>query len=202
MPETKPSRGTAGDPRLTLKWFFWDEAGVTLETEKSDQAVGPLDAVRTVFDNVVTVEWQAVSSELDSQLEELLQFDLGEVIVSAWESHRLLAKYADSEAYPPNQTILVPVAQHQIESTHQPYIEIKIDEAAIGRLDFDIRLTLDLEGLVLKVRDGQVREVCGGACRGAGTLRCGDVVLKEHKARRFDLPGKIDLGEGIAIPGG
>ena len=201
MPELTTANGKDTDPRLTLKWFFWDDDGVTLERSR-DGASGenPLDAVKSLFDEVVTVEWHAVSSELEAQLEELLEYDLGTVIVSAWESHRLLAKYADSSAYPPNQTILVPVAQHKIESTHQPYIEIKVDEAAVGRLDFDIRLTLDLEGLVLKVRDGQVREICGGACRGAGTLRCGDVVLKEHTARHFDLPGKIDLGAGIRIP--
>ncbi len=196
MPETETT-----NPKLTLNWFFWEDEAAKGESES--EANGPEEAVTAMKDalgDVSGIEWKVLSNELMAQLESVLDVDLGKLVFSAWERYRLLCKYSDKEAYPPEQTILVPMAEHKIKSTHRPYVEIMVNDTPVGRLDFDIRLTLDLEGLVLKVRAGKVTEICAGLCRGTGTLKCGDVLITQQKTRKFELPGRIDLGEGLEIP--
>lgn len=187
--------------RLTLDWFFCDDGDASVtEALTPDARENTLAPLSDAFDAAPGVERKILSQEVFEQLKTLLDVDLGQIILSSWERYRLLSKYGDREAYPPEETILVPMIEHKIQSTHRPSVEILINEAPVGRLDFDIRLTLKLEGVVLKVRDGRVREIRAGSCRGSGTLRCGDILIKEQKTRKFDLPGRIDLGEGFAIP--
>ena len=179
------------EPKLTLNWFF---------AEASESPADALEVIKDKLDDIENVEWKTLSNEVLAQLDQLLDIDLGKLIFSAWERYRLLRKYCDKEAYPPEETAFVPLAEHKIQSTHRPFVEIMINDTPVGRLDFDIRLTLDLEGLELKVRDGKVMAITAGSCRGSGTLKCGDVLLKEQKTREFALPGSIDFGEGWEIP--
>ena len=70
----------------------------------------------------------------------------------------------------------------------------------MGSLEFTITLALKLEGVVLKVRGGKIREISAGRCRGKGTLECAGVALLQKETDAYDLPGRVSLGEGIDIP--
>ena len=70
----------------------------------------------------------------------------------------------------------------------------------MGSLEFTITLALKLEGVVLKVRGGKIREISAGRCRGKGTLECAGVALLQKETDPYELPGRVSLGEGIDIP--
>ena len=70
----------------------------------------------------------------------------------------------------------------------------------MGTLEFTITLALKLEGVVLKVRGGKIREIAAGRCRGKGSLECAGVALLEKETDSVELPGRVSLGDGVDIP--
>ena len=56
-------------------------------------------------------------------------------------------------------------------------MDIMVNDVAVGRLEFEIDLRLDLEGVLLKIRDGKIWEIKAGRCSGKGVCKCGKVTL-------------------------
>lgn len=164
--------------------------------EEDDQAT----ALKESLAEVANVAWGNVSEELGEQMGKLLDVGLDDILLGGWAKYRHLRQYRDAEKYPPDETILVPLAEHSITSTHEPYIEILVGDRRVGRITFNIELTLVLEGVVLKVRDGKIWEVKAGRCRGDGRLTTGGVTIAEKETDNIDLPGVIALPEGFEIP--
>jgi hypothetical protein len=158
--------------------------------EKLKEAVGKLPGI----------QWGPVAQEIEAKIGEILDVNILGVLVGGWKKYRQLQEYRDTTKHPPEETILLSLTEHSISSSHHPKIEILAAEAPVGTLEFTVTLALKLEGVVLKVRGGKIREICAGRCRGKGTLACAGVPLLEKETERFELPGRIGLGEGIEIP--
>ena len=56
-----------------------------------------------------------------------------------------------------------------------------------------------LEGIILKIQEGKIKEITTGTCKGKGTVECENILILERKTRPFCLPGSVSLGEGIPI---
>lgn len=91
------------------------------------------------------------------------------------------------------------MAEHTIKSEHKPYIEILINDKSVGKIDFNINISLTLKGIILKIRDGKIQEIQTGSCKGKGTIKCENFVILEKETESISLPGSINLGEGIPI---
>ncbi|MCF6148326.1 MAG: hypothetical protein E3K37_06675 [Candidatus Kuenenia sp.] len=61
-----------------------------------------------------------------------------------------------------------PTARHRGRpsghSEHCLYTEIRINDIAVGKIEFVIAIALMLEGIILKIQDGRVREILTGSC--------------------------------------
>jgi hypothetical protein len=158
-------------------------------------------AVKTKIAGVPGLSWDSVSGEIREQTAKLLDVGLDEIIFGAWKKLGDLQKYRDKKKYPPDETILAPLAEHEIKSSHDPYIEVLVNDKPVGRITFSINVALNLQGVVLKIRDGKIWEVKSGKCQCRGTLKCGDQVLFDKKLLNVDLPAVITLREGFPIPG-
>jgi hypothetical protein len=73
------------------------------------------------------------------------------------------------------------------------------NEKQVGKIEFNIDISLTLKGIILKIRDGRIKEILTGSCKGKGTVRYGNLVITEKETGSFTLPGSIDLGDGIPI---
>ncbi len=142
-----------------------------------------------------------ISKEVWSQLDTLLDIGMGDIILGGWAKYQALREYADPAKHPAEETCLVPLAKHEIKSVHEPYVEIVVNEKAVGRISFRIELALSLEGVLLKVQGGRIWALQAGRCRARGRISCGKTMLVERKTEPFELPGALDLPEGVAIPG-
>lgn len=131
---------------------------------------------------------------------EVIDVDLGEILTGAWNRYQELQKYRDSERYPADEIILVPMVEHTVRSIHSPAIEIVANDVPVLNLKFELDLSLELEGVVLKIAGGKIIEICAGSCQGRGQIKWRDAVLLDRETRAFDVPGAIDLGDGITIP--
>lgn len=143
--------------------------------------------------------WSGVRSGIIGSIDELMDIPFAEIAAGAWDKYRLLRKYADPQKYSPAEVIEVPLATHTIRSEHKPYLEILVDDKVLGKVDFDIELELTLEGAVVAIRDGKIREIRVGSCEGSGSVKCENVTLAERKTRAFQLPGSIPLEDGIPL---
>jgi hypothetical protein len=180
----------------TLNQFFSIQEK-TLSKIKSSKSMEALK--KRVEKEVTAIKWSAAFQEVIKQIEDLLNIRVVDIMTMAWNKYRALLKYTDKEKYSPNDTFLVPLAEHTIKSEHKPYLEILINDKSVGKIDFSINIALTLKGFILKIQDAKIKEIQTGTCKGKGTIKCEDVVIMEKETESFPLPGSIILGEGIPI---
>jgi hypothetical protein len=186
---------------VTLRWFFFEQkAGATVSPERTLEDSGVLAVIKERVAHLPGLEWKLVAKELHAKVDEALDINLAQVIASAWKKYRLLQQYRDPRKHPADETILVPLAEHTIESVHRPHVDVLVNETRVARVEFEIRLALALEGVVLTVLGGRIRAIGAGRCRAQGSLKCMGLTVVERQAGGFELPGAIDLGDGIEIP--
>ena len=187
----------------TLKQIFFPEP-----PEGGGEAPA-LAAIRSeVAKELPKVSWKVVEKELLQKVGDVLDIGLDRILAGALEKYESLQEYRDPEQHPPGETALVPLADHLVESEHHPHVDLVIRDFVIGSLNLDVNLTLEIRGLVLKIRDGRILEVCSGSCSGRGSLvgsvksKAGDreFTRLERETPEFQLPGTVDLGEGVEIP--
>jgi len=143
--------------------------------------------------------WKAAKTEILEKVDELLNVDMATVMGRAWKKFSKLLDYTDPKRYPPDHVYLVPLAEHVIRSRHRPSLEILLDGKQVGQIEIALDVSLTLKGFILKIQGGRIMAIHCGECRGAGSVKCEDLVLVEKKSESFRLPGTIDLGEGIPI---
>ena len=179
---------------LTLRSLFFAERG--------DDARAPALSIKETLTDLPEAMADGVSSEVMEKLHDVLDVDIADIILEGWGKYKELLQYRDRTRYPPDQTILLPLAHHEIRSVHKPYVDVLLDDKPIGRVTFTVDLRLTFDGVVLVIRDAAIWEVKAGTCEGRGALSCGDVALVDKRIVRFDLPGRIKLPNGFPIPGG
>lgn len=82
--------------------------------------------------------------------------------------------------------------------SHEPQVEICVEARPIAELHFRVDLALEIESAILTIRDGKIRALSTGACKGTGTLRCEGLVLA-RASRAFAIPGSLSFREGIPL---
>lgn len=133
-----------------------------------------------------------LASELSGPITEMLAVDLGDILAGGWRTYRRLQDaFIASRA----ETVLVPLAEHDVTSIHRPHIELLLNDTVVGRIEFEVQLSLELEGVVLKLRDERVVDVLAGRVRARGSLACEGIPIVEH------APPPILLREVVALPG-
>lgn len=145
------------------------------------------------------LRWSSVTGAIAAKIPALLEIKLLDVLIPAWKKYRLVAKYADRNRYSPGEIILAPLATHTVKSEHHPYVEILVGEKSIGKISFDVALSLRLEGFVLKIQDAKIKSIEAGSCGGEGTIGIEKEVLYRKQFEPVTLAGAVDLGEGINI---
>lgn len=145
------------------------------------------------------VQWPVLSVKLEESIADLLNTGIPDIFLRAWNKYKILLKYLDREKYPPDQTFLVTLSEHTIQSEHHPYLEIYINEKSIAKIEFSIALSLKLNGIILKIRNGKIMEILTGTCKAKGSVTCEDIPVMEKESETFALPGSIKLGDGVPI---
>jgi len=196
---------------LSLAKLFFSKArgtGGQLQENLDPQDVHLVALKSDIAEHLPELSWKRVEKELDTKLGEVLNVGLDEVMLAAWKKYRGLCEYADSTRHPPEEAILVPLARHTVSSIHRPHVDLLIKDVSLGSLCLDIRLALALEGVVLKVQGGKIRDVCAGSCQVSGTLQCTirsrvgskEILSLKKGTRKLRLPGAVHLAHGVAIP--
>ncbi len=188
------------DTDITLRQFFGCKENIPREwPQELESGTAIADLKEKVRTGTHGVQWPAAFDEIKNNVEPLLDMEIPAIMSAAWNKYRLLSKYLDQDKYPPDKTVMLPLAEHTVKSEHRPAIEIYFNDHLVGKVNFLVTVSLVLEGLILKIRNGRIMEILTGSCTGKGTIYCENCLLVERATAPFALPGAIKLGDGIPI---
>ena len=145
------------------------------------------------------LHWPALVEEVIPKVADLLNVTIPDIVKSAWKKYTEIQKYTDKERYPPGKSYRVKLFDQTVESEHHPFIEILINDQPVGRVDFEIMLSLTFESVILTIQDAKIKTLETGTCIGAGTVKCENHIILERKTEPIPLPGSFSLGQGIPI---
>jgi hypothetical protein len=188
------------DSQLTLNQLFSPEKKLSPEKLSSLESKKKIASLKKRILKEVKVKGPLILDSIIQKTIDMLDIKVLDIMIKAWNKYKILLKYRDRKKYPPNETFLVPLAEHTIQSEHRPSLDILVNDQPVGNIEFSITFSIMLEGIILKIQDGKIKGITTGTCKGKGTLACENVVILEKKTESIPLPGSIDLGEGIPIP--
>jgi hypothetical protein len=187
-------------PTTLNHFFLFNAQNLAQEKLASLESSEMITALReSLSQKARGITWPVAFDNILQGIKELLDVRLEDILVAAWNTTRELAKYHDPEKYAPNETVLVHLVEHTINSQLHPALEVLINDIVVEKIDFIIKLALSFQGIILKIKEGKIKEIMPGSCKGKGKLSLGNFDLIEEETKTFILPRSINLGEGIPI---
>ena len=185
----------------TLRDFFAladdDRAAQRVAALGSNPALAPL--ADTVSATAGSAGWEHVLMDIAGALPDLLQVELAEVLGGGWKTGAELGRYADTQRYAPDETIVVELTTHVVTSRHRPRLEVLLDDQPCGRLDVEVEMALRIDGAVLTIKDGKIWKATTGACAASGRITCAGQTLSERESVPVPLPDAFVFDEPISI---
>lgn len=190
---TATATPTATRP-LTVVRFLFDEdqdTGQALaRTLNGNGIIGSLDGA---LGRLSQGGRRAADSQVTAVAHDLLDLDLGDLMVSGWRKQGDLAAAAQRTAARPGSSAVVELASHRISSSHRPYVELIVDDAQAARINFQLDIEFLVKALVATVRDGHVASLDAGSCEITVTLAAEGVQLASRRGH-VDPPLLLRLG--------
>src|SRR5262249_20360310 len=100
----------------------------------------------------------------------------------------------------PGRTELVALAEHTIESKHEPSLDVYLDGNRIEQIRFVLLLEIEVRGLLLEIERGTLRKMTTGEIQLKGTFQLVDFALGERGLEPIRIPGEIRLSGSHAAP--
>jgi len=145
------------------------------------------------------ISWSLVRSEMAEVLSATLNDSILSMWARAWAKYQRLMEDVERSRKSPDAVLLSPLAEHSIESTLHPYLEIFWGTKRIQKIDFNVAVTTRFKGLILGLRKAQIVFLQLAECEWTGTIRVKDVMLFQRPLRKLSLPGRIELKRAISL---
>lgn len=142
----------------------------------------------------------ALIGAMKGALDDILSVDLGDVMGASWGKLKVVKDAMAATRDAPGTTIVAPLLEHAIKSSHTPKIELYIGAAKLCDLAFEIGLNLKLKEVSVAVSEGRITGVHAGLLTGEGTLKLGGVSLAKSTLKEFKLPGRLRFSQTPAAP--
>jgi hypothetical protein len=135
---------------------------------------------------------QVVDREIGTVTDGLLNLDLGDVLLSAWQRYAKLTDAARRTLAVSGSEEIVPLAAHTVRSTYAPYVDLVANGVRIHSFKFELEIVFELTALQAIVRAGTLVALRGGECVVTATLSLDGVHLAK-KDRTVDLELMVRL---------
>jgi hypothetical protein len=144
--------------------------------------------------------WRMLSSAAVQHIAGLLDISFVNVLVGAWNKSFAVGQQIEKSLKSPGKDLFLQLAEHKITSKHEPHLALLKDGQEIGRLPFSVSLELVLQGAVLRIRDGEIKEIETSRVKGKGSLKCAGATLIDKELQPISLPGTLAVGLKVASP--
>jgi len=147
------------------------------------------------------VRWSVVEEVLIDKTVEVLDIPVLTFLLPAWQKYREIQEFADPGKHPVDEANLVSLAEHTVKVEHFPSLQATYRGVDIpkAKLEFTLLGDLTLEGVILKIQGGKIKAIQGGAVKWSGELLIEKRSILKKDSKSYDLTGKLDLGDGIAL---
>ncbi len=145
------------------------------------------------------IPWSRVQSEIAGQISAVLNSGVLDTWACAWKKYQTLKADVEESRKSPGALVLSSLAEHSIESTLHPYVDIFLGTAKIERITFDVSVTTHIKGLILGLTNGCLVSLQLGECNWTGSIAFRGISLIERQLTALDIPGQIKLKRGISL---
>lgn len=136
---------------------------------------------------------RAMSGALARNLKTLLQIDVTDIFLTAWNKSATLRQHLEKSAHSPGKDIFLQLSEHKIASTHRPHVALMKDGAEVARVEFEASIELVLQGAVLRLLDGAIQEVQTGRVKGKGAVKCFGAIVVQKEIEQTAIPGTLKI---------
>jgi hypothetical protein len=148
------------------------------------------------------IPWDLVGGPAWDALRGLLDRDPVALLGECWAQAETFRAYADPAKYPPDQTIVAHLAEHEFCRDLHPVINVSIAGCPPVELRFTVALEAWFSGVALSIRGGHIRSGRLGDATLSAELKYREIsLIPEQKTRKLKLPGRFSFREpGLRIP--
>ena len=129
---------------------------------------------------------------------ELLDLDLGGLLVTGWRKYATLVQAARRTAAMPGREEIVDIITHRIGAVSHPSVELLVNEVRVTTVNFALMLEFEVRALTAVIRAGHVVALESGICATTASIAVEGVTVASRTAE-FGLPVLIHLGSGIPL---
>jgi hypothetical protein len=186
---------------LTLRELFQiSQTDVSVGAESGiDGDVAAKSVQEAIARESRALRWPWVRHAIADQTSEILNMNVLDALGEAWKKIAEVEEYADPAKHSPSEKNLLPLAEHTISSEHHPFLKVLFRGQEIGRLTFELKFSLILEGFVLVIQNARIMEIQAGRAKGEGSLSLTSVPVWKREWGPLEFPGQISLGSGIPV---
>jgi len=147
------------------------------------------------------IRWSAVQDVLFEKTVEALDIPVLTFLSPAWKKYREILEFAAAEKHPANEANLVSLAEHTVKVEHHPYLQLTYRGIEIpkAKLEFTLTGDLTLQGVILRIQNGKIKAIQGGAVKWSEELLLENRSVLKKESKSYDLTGNFELGEGIPL---
>ena len=176
-----------------------DQASIRAMADALQQQ-GALGSISAAVKSLSRAGLGAVSNQIATAAHGLLNLDLdlGEALVTGWCQFADLTAAAKHTVAAPGSEVVVDLATHSITWTHNPQIDVLVNDARVATVHFELSIRFKVKGLAATVRYGRLVAASSGGCEVMGTLAAEGRRLAQREAQ-FQLPLLVRLGNGIPL---
>ncbi|TMR95096.1 hypothetical protein [Nonomuraea basaltis] len=167
--------------------------------EKLSQAMDARRVLDEIRQQVQTPPGDLARKAAEAGVELLQGIDVGMVLLNGWSKYRNLRAAARRTLDEPGTGQMVPIAEHQVVSHHEPYVEVQINGQPMGRVTFGVDLILHVTMLQASVRAGRLMRLTGGDCTASIVCKIQGVEVAKQDFVMVTLPINRDFGEGYPL---
>jgi hypothetical protein len=138
--------------------------------------------------------WRMMPKAIAGQLSTLLDISLPDILIGGWNKSYAVRQQVQKSAKTPSHEMFLRLMEHTITSTHAPYLALLENGKEVARLPFSISIELVLQGAVLRILDGAIREIQTGQIKAKGSVKCGGAILIEKDFQPIKGLGTMEAG--------
>ena len=145
------------------------------------------------------VKFPAALNDLGPKICELFNVPLPNVLVTSWKKVDELRARLEKSRNAPDKVEYLELAQHTINCNQKPYLEMRLKDMPVKKIEFAVKLVFTLKGFVLKIQGGAIQEIQTGACEVKGTISYAGQVIVDKKLSPIKLPGTLPVPAAIGL---
>ena len=147
-----------------------------------------------------SISWSSVQESVADSLGEAMHVSVLATLANGWKHYTMFIEDVRRSRSNPEMEIVSAIADHTIDSTLHPYVDVRLAGKTVHEIAFDVSLVTTIRGLLLGLKKGEIISVEFGDCEWTGKIAVAEVDVLERKLKKLTLPGHLRLKHGIAIP--